>query len=44
MPTAIDLLRRQLDEGYRFIRPRLEGLSDEEFFWGAGAGMLDGSR
>jgi len=32
MPTATQLLAAQLDEAYRGIRERVEGLTDEEFF------------
>src|SRR5919106_5092739 len=30
---AVSLLALQLDEGYRMIRGRVEGLGDEEFWW-----------
>src|SRR5947208_5726956 len=30
---AVDLLVSELDEAYELIRSRLEGLTDEEFFW-----------
>jgi uncharacterized damage-inducible protein DinB len=33
MPTATQLLADQLDEAYRVVRERVEGLSDEEFWW-----------
>lgn len=33
MPNADLLLARQLEEGYQLIRGRVDGLSDEEFFW-----------
>jgi hypothetical protein len=33
MPIATQLLAAQLDEAYRVVRDRIEGLSDEEFFW-----------
>lgn len=31
--TAVDLLRRQLQEAYDRLRTRVEGLTDDEFFW-----------
>jgi hypothetical protein len=31
--TAVDLLRRQLQEAYERLRTRVEGLTDDEFFW-----------
>jgi hypothetical protein len=33
MPTATRLLAEQMDEAYRSVRDRVEGLTDEEFFW-----------
>ena len=33
MPTAVDLLAQQLVEAYEIVRRRVEGLTDEEFFW-----------
>jgi len=33
MPTATQLLAEQLDEAYHSLRDRVEGLTDEEFFW-----------
>ena len=33
MESAVDLLSRQLDEAYRMIRDRVEGLSEDEFWW-----------
>jgi len=33
MPTATQLLADQLDEAYRLVRERVEGLTDEEFWW-----------
>jgi len=33
MRTAVDLLGRQLDEAYRMIRERVDGLTDDEFWW-----------
>ncbi|MGI8871519.1 MAG: DinB family protein [Candidatus Limnocylindria bacterium] len=33
MPTATQLLADQLDEAYRGVRERVDGLTDEEFFW-----------
>jgi hypothetical protein len=31
--TAVDLLARELESAYELIRTRVEGLTDEEFFW-----------
>lgn len=31
--TAVELLEHQLQEAYELIRSRVEGLTDEEFFW-----------
>jgi DinB superfamily len=33
MPTATQLLADQLDEAYQRVRDRVEGLTDEEFWW-----------
>ncbi len=33
MFSATELLATQLDEAYRLVRDRVEGLTDEEFFW-----------
>jgi len=33
MPTATQLLANQLEEAYRALRDRIEGLTDEEFWW-----------
>jgi len=33
MESAVDLLSRQLVEAYRMIRDRVEGLSEDEFWW-----------
>lgn len=33
MPTATQLLADQLEEAYRGLRERVEGLTDEEFWW-----------
>jgi uncharacterized damage-inducible protein DinB len=33
MPSATQLLGTQMDEAYRFVRDRVQGLTDEEFFW-----------
>ena len=33
MKDRVRLLTLQLDEAYFFLRERLEGLTDEEFFW-----------
>jgi hypothetical protein len=33
MPASVTLLEEQTDGAWRFIRSRLEGLTDEEFFW-----------
>jgi hypothetical protein len=33
MPKSVELLRHQLEDAYGRLRDRLEGLSDEEFFW-----------
>jgi DinB superfamily len=33
MPTATQLLAAQLDDAYQGLRERVEGLTDEEFFW-----------
>ena len=33
MPSATQLLASQMDEAYRFVRNRVDGLTDEEFFW-----------
>ena len=33
MRTRVELMQRQLDEAYRLIRDRVEGLSEEEFWW-----------
>ena len=33
MGSRVELLRGELDEAYRMIRDRVEGLSDEEFWW-----------
>jgi uncharacterized damage-inducible protein DinB len=33
MTAATELLAIQLDDAYRSIRERVEGLSDDEFFW-----------
>ena len=30
---TVELLALQLDEAYRMLRDRVEGLSDEEFYW-----------
>jgi hypothetical protein len=38
MDGATDLLSRQLAEAYERLRQRVEGLSDEEFFWEPGPG------
>jgi hypothetical protein len=38
MPTATQLLADQLDEAYRTLRERVEGLTDEEFWWEPVAG------
>ena len=35
---AVDLLRAELDAAYAFIRTRVEGLTDDEFFWEPVAG------
>jgi hypothetical protein len=32
-PTRVDLLLRQLDESYTSLRARLDGLTDDEYFW-----------
>jgi uncharacterized damage-inducible protein DinB len=31
--TTVDLLSRQMAEAYRMIRDRVEGLTDDEFWW-----------
>ncbi|HJW48587.1 MAG TPA: DinB family protein, partial [Candidatus Limnocylindria bacterium] len=31
--TAVDLLRQELQEAYDRLRTRVEGLTDDEFFW-----------
>ena len=37
-------LADQLDWHWRSqLRPRLDGLTDDEYFWRAGAGLLDGA-
>ena len=33
MPSATQLLAAQMDEAYRLVRSRVEGLTDDEFFW-----------
>jgi len=33
MPTATQLLATQLHEAYRRVRDRVEGLTNDEFFW-----------
>jgi uncharacterized damage-inducible protein DinB len=33
MPSATQLLVTQMDEAYRFVHDRVQGLNDEEFFW-----------
>ena len=33
MPSGVALLQAQLDEAYERIRARVEGLTDDEFFW-----------
>jgi uncharacterized damage-inducible protein DinB len=33
MPSATALLTTQMDEAYRLVRDRVQGLTDEEFFW-----------
>ena len=33
MPSATQLLATQMDEAYRFVHDRVQGLGDEEFFW-----------
>jgi hypothetical protein len=33
MATATELLAAQLDEAYQFVRDRVQGLTDDEFFW-----------
>ena len=33
MPASLTLLEEQTDYAWRFIRSRLEGLTDHEFFW-----------
>ena len=33
MPSATELLATQMDEAYRFVHARVQGLTDEEFFW-----------
>ncbi len=33
MPSATQLLATQMDEAYRFVHDRVQGLTDEEFFW-----------
>lgn len=33
MPSRVELVREELDDAYRMIRDRVEGLSDEEFWW-----------
>lgn len=33
MPTATQLLADQLDDAYRSLRSRVDGLTDDEFFW-----------
>ncbi len=33
MGSRVELLRDELDEAYRMIRDRVDGLSDEEFWW-----------
>jgi hypothetical protein len=38
MRSRVELLREELDDAYRMIRDRVEGLSDEEFWWAPVAG------
>ena len=38
MPSATQLLAIQMDEAYRFVHARVQGLTDEEFFWEPVAG------
>ena len=33
MSTAVDLLSSELDHAYRMVRERVDGLTDEEFWW-----------
>jgi uncharacterized damage-inducible protein DinB len=33
MPSATQLLSTQMDEAYSFVRDRVQGLTDDEFFW-----------
>lgn len=33
MGATVELLRRQMAEAYQMIRARVEGLTDDEFFW-----------
>ena len=33
MTATVELLSRQMDEAYRMIRGRVEGLMDDEFWW-----------
>jgi uncharacterized damage-inducible protein DinB len=33
MPSATRLIGSQMDEAYRLVRDRVEGLTDDEFFW-----------
>ncbi|MGH2377231.1 MAG: DinB family protein [Candidatus Limnocylindria bacterium] len=33
MPSAVELLARGLEDAYALIRARIEGLTDDEFFW-----------
>lgn len=33
MPSATQLLASQMDEAYRFVHDRVQGMTDEEFFW-----------
>lgn len=33
MRSVVELLRAELDDAYRMIRDRSDGLSDEEFWW-----------
>ncbi len=33
MGAAVDLLSRQMSESFRTMRARLDGLTDEEYFW-----------